>query len=257
MRRPSPGLPVLVLLGVVLGLASPAEARRRRGEPDPRAAAVPAGTTHALKPLEAIGLEPARVAQVTDALHAQMAQVPGVTLAPMKHLRALLKGRQGVTFGTCEGELDCFVRFGALLQTPLLVSGELSGIGKGYVIFLRLVDVKTSTEVRKVSLVFDGTPAREAGLLREAAYRLLAPERFVGRLQVEVDLKGAAVFLDGHPLGQSPIGPQPVTAGTHALRVTHPQYHDFVRFVDVAFEQTTPGKVSLSMSPVISEEVQA
>jgi hypothetical protein len=186
-----------------------------------------------------------------------MAQVPGVSVAPLTHVRSVLKGKQGVTFATCEGELDCFVRFGALLQAPLLVSGELSGIGKGYVIFLRLVDVRSAAEVRKVSLVYDGTPAKEPPLLREAVYRLLAPEKFVGRLQVDVDLKGAAVYLDGHPLGLSPLGPQPVAAGTHALRVTHPQYHDFVRFVDVAFEQLTTVKVSLTRYPVISEEVQA
>jgi len=238
-----------------------AEARKRRRRRRRRKATVkyviPPGATHALKPLEAIGLSKGRVGRITDMLQKQLGAVPGVKTAPLSLMRKFLKSRDGATYAICEGELSCVVKVGKLLKAPLLVAGDLSGLGKGYVLFLRLVDPKAEKVLRKVSVVYDGKKGKQNGILREAAYRLLKPEKFVGKLKLEVDVKGAAVFLNGKPMGKSPVAVQQVQAGTHALRITHPEYHDFMRFVDVAFEKTTPIKVSLKQFPIISEEMKA
>ena len=93
--------------------------------------------------------------------------------------------------------------------------------------------------------------------LKEAAYRLLAPDKFVGRLTFDIDVKGASVYLNGKPLGKSPLGAITVQAGTHALRVTHPAFHDYLRFIRVNFEKVTHVKVSLKMYPIIAEEMKA
>lgn len=238
-----------------------AEARRRRKRRRRKAKTtlvIPAGSaTHALKPLEAIGLSKGRVRSITDKLQQQLGRVPGVKPAPLALMRKFLASRDGVTYAACEGELPCVVKFGKLLKAPLVVAGDLSGLGKGYVLFLRLVDPGSEKVLRKVSVVNTEGKAKQDAILREAAYRLLAPEKFVGKLQLEVDVKGAAIFLNGKPLGKSPVAALQVQAGTHALRITHHEYHDFMRFVDVAFEQTTPIKVSLKQFPIISEEMKA
>lgn len=240
--------------------ASIADARRRRRKKRHRDKiskyVIPKGTaTHALKPLEAIGLGPRQVRTITTGLHDTLGKVPGVKMASLKKIRRFLKSRHGATYAVCEGEVSCVVKFGELLKAPLVVAGDLSGLGKGFVLFLRLVDPQAGKVLRKVSVVYGGRKQPEV-LLREAAYRLLAPQKFRGTLQLVVDVPGAAVYLNGKPMGKSPVKPTGVQAGTHALRITHPEYHDFMRFVDVAFEKTTEIKISLKQYPIISEEMK-
>lgn len=242
--------------------ASVADARRRRrrhrkkhGDKISRYVIPKGSATHVLKPLETIGLGRTQVRRITGKLQTILGKVPGVKMAPLNNSRRFLKSRHGATYAACEGELSCVVKFGSLLGAPLVVAGDLSGLGKGFVLFLRLVDPKAGQVLRKVSVVYGGRKKQDV-LLREAAYRLLAPEKFRGRLKLSVDVPGAAVFLNGKPLGKSPVKEAWVQAGTHALRITHPEYHDFMRFVDVAFEKTTQIKVSLRQFPIISEEMK-
>lgn len=274
MMRPSTSRGVLprvttmvaCLLAVSLlgeGLAAARHHRhRRRHHPRRRAAArsavfPPGSATHVLKPLGSIGMSGGRAAAITGRLVKQLAAVPGVKLAPMKAVRRFLRSRDGALLAACEGDLSCLYKLGNALGAPLLVTGDLSGLGKGYVLFLRLVDPKRKRVVRKLSVVNGGRRGQEARVLREAVFRLLAPDRFVGRLAVSVDVAGAEVFLNGKPLGKSPLGEVRVQAGTHALRVTHPSYHDFVRFVRVGFDKTTRVAVSLKQFPIISEELRS
>lgn len=217
----------------------------------------PGSATHALKPLGAIGLSRRRAAEITRRLAKQLGAVPGVKLAPVKAVRRFLRSRDGAPLAVCEGDLPCLYKLGKALGAPLLVAGDLSGLGKGYVLFLRLVDGRRQRVVRKLSVVNGGRRGQEARVLREAAFRLLAPARYVGRLAVQVDVPGAEVFLNGKPVGRAPLGEIQVQAGTHALRVTHPSYHDFVRFVRVGFDKTTQIVVSLKQFPIISEELRS
>ena len=58
--------------------------------------------------------------------------------------------------------------------------------------------------------------------------------------------------IDGHPT-QAGIIELPV--GTHALRVTHPAYHDFLRFLDVEFDKTLPVDVNMAAYPLAEGEM--
>jgi hypothetical protein len=251
---------VVALAGLLLA-ESLADARRGRRRHRRRSRSdwviKPGTATHALKPLEAIGMDRKRVRRVTGRLAKQIEKVPGVQLAPLKRIRRFLRSRDGAPYATCEGELKCVTRFGKLIRAPRVVAGDLSGLANGYVLFLRLVDPRKDKVLRKVSVVYGGEQGKEKPVLREAAYRLLAPDRFVGELALDIDVKGATVYLNGKPLGKSPLPPQQVQAGTHALRITHPSYHDFLRFVRVNFEKRTEVKASLKMYPIIAEEMKA
>lgn len=258
-RRRWAEVAVLALVGLTL-FETVAEARkgRRRRARAKSTWTIPSGTaTHALKPLEAIGMDRKRVAAVTKRLAGQLAAVPGIKLPPLRKIRAFLKSHDGATYNQCEGDLTCLYKFGTLIRAPLVVAGDLSGLAKGYVLFLRLVDPAKETVLRKVSVVFGGQSTDEARVLKEAAYRLLAPDKFVGRIVFDIDVKGASVFLNGKPLGKSPLAARSVQAGTHALRVTHHSFHDYMRFIRVDFEKETRVKVSLKMFPIISEEMRA
>ncbi len=272
MRHPAPQegatLRARCLLGLSVAMAlltlaaAVAEGRRRGRHRSRRHRAkiaryviAPGSATHVLKPLESIGVDRKRVKHITVALQEALVKVPGVKMASLRNSLRFLRSRYGATYAVCEGELKCVVKFGLLLKAPLVVTGDLSGLGSGFVLFLRLVDPKAQKVLRKVTIVHGGRK-RQQVLLREAAFRLLAPERFLGKLKLSVDVPGAAVFLNGKPLGKSPIKVVSVEAGTHALRVTHAEYHDYMAFVDVGFEKTTEVKVFLKQFPIISEEMK-
>ncbi len=72
--------------------------------------------------------------------------------------------------------------------------------------------------------------------------KALDPERFVGRVDVRADVRGAELQLDGRKV---PFGVHELPVGTHAVRVTHPAYRDFLRFVDLEFDRTVTLDASL------------
>jgi hypothetical protein len=123
-------------------------------------------------------------------------------------------------------------------------------------VYLRLFD-RNGEQVRAVSGVLD---PRRSGLRRAAqilAHRLLVPKRYTGDLRVEVDVPNAWIYLDGRRVARSESGHLPgIPVGTHALRVTHEAYRDFVRFVEIEFKEETRVKVELSAYPVKAEEMR-
>ena len=67
----------------------------------------------------------------------------------------------------------------------------------------------------------------------------------------------ASIYLNGQLVGTSPLGDKRFGVGTHAVRVTHPEYRDFVRFVDLEFDATATVDVGLQQFPVIASAVAA
>jgi hypothetical protein len=54
----------------------------------------------------------------------------------------------------------------------------------------------------------------------------------------------------------SPRGELTLPVGAQAVRVTHPEYHDFVRFIDVEFGKTTDVAVDLQQYPIARHDLQ-
>ena len=82
--------------------------------------------------------------------------------------------------------------------------------------------------------------------------RILDPLRYTGRLQLRLDVQGAVVQIDGRP---APAGVSELPVGTHALRVTHPAYHDFLRFLDIDFDKTLAVDVGMAAYPLAEGEM--
>ena len=91
-----------------------------------------------------------------------------------------------------------------------------------------------------------GSPDELIEGVRVAAYRLLAPDQLHGSIQVQTDLVGAEVRLDGKLLGKTPLANLGVIAkqplGKHKLRVQAPGYDPFEDEVDVHFQKVSPGR---------------
>lgn len=149
----------------------------------------------------------------------------------------------------CTGEEKCLQAIGKRLGVEYVVTGTVGSLGDNYVLNIKVVDVATGRSQRIQSDPLRGSPDELIEGVRVAAYRLLAPQQIHGALQIQSDLIGAAVTLDGKALGKTPlpnggvIGKLPL--GTHRLRVEAPGYDAFDSDVDVHFQKVSPVVVRL------------
>ncbi|MBK7539339.1 MAG: hypothetical protein IPI49_29060 [Myxococcales bacterium] len=90
-----------------------------------------------------------------------------------------------------------------------------------------------------------------------AVVRLLAPAEYVGKLQLRLPIQSAVIYVNGRKLLASASGTHSLPVGTHALRVTHPEVRDFVRFVDISYGAVTQVDVVLTPLPVVQHDVEA
>jgi PEGA domain len=128
---------------------------------------------------------------------------------------------------------------------------DAAPLGDDVVVYLRAIDVATGQDLGSSTVTIAATGAldpRARARLRGAVARALDPARNVGHLLLKVDVPGAEVMVDGSPVASG--ARVDVSVGTHALRVTHPAYHDFLRFVEVEFDQTVALDVALSAFPL-------
>ena len=181
--------------------------------------------------------------------------VPGAKLIPEATLTAAAK-RAGRKELTC-ADAECLAGLGELVGAQVILGGELGKLGAGQVLYLRTVDVPLALELRGTTLLLDGDARTQKNHARAAAVRALAPAAYVGSVRLDIEVAGATIYVNGRKLGVSPLAPQPLAVGTHALRVTHEQHRDFVRFIDIRFDEEARLPVPLTPLPVITDEMRA
>lgn len=150
----------------------------------------------------------------------------------------------------CGGEDKCLTAIGKKLAVDVVVTGTVGSLGDNYVLNIRAVDVASGKTLRQIaSDPLRGSPDELIEGVREAAYRLLAPDQLLGAIQVQTDLIGAEVALDGKPLGRTPLPRLGVISklalGKHKLRVSARDYAPFDEDVTVRFQKISPVVVRL------------
>ncbi|HEY5949169.1 MAG TPA: PEGA domain-containing protein [Kofleriaceae bacterium] len=149
----------------------------------------------------------------------------------------------------CTGEEKCLVSIGKRLGVEYVVTGTVGSLGDNYVLNIKVVDVATGKSQRIQSDPLRGSPDELIEGVRVAAYRLLAPQQIHGSLQIQSDLIGAEVTLDGNKLGKTPLPNGGVISklsiGKHHLRVEAKTYDPFDSDVDVHFQKVSPVVVRL------------
>lgn len=191
--------------------------------------------------------------QFTTELERNVTLMPGASLISAAQVNDAIKKSKKTVLRNCDGDLPCLVEVGKLVGASIVISGELGGLGTSKVVYLSAIDVSAGKELMTTNAAL-GTQATGGGA-RGALIRLLEPDRYVGQLKITVDIQGATAYVDGKRVGVSPMQNATLTVGTHALRVTHPEYRDFVRFVDVDFGAANEIKVDLSQYPVVQNAV--
>ena len=237
---------LIAAVGALLCAGGVAGAAPVPGEPAPPAPR-PA-TRVALAPLTALIVGERKLGPTEALVQQGIGGVAGVEAVPVADVRAELEA--------CEGNEHCLAELGKLVGAARVVSGEVNELEEGQILYLKVVDVVTAKESGSTTAVLGKDEAGRQDEARAAAYRLLAPKAYLGRLELSVDVPGAVVYLDGQRVAKSPVKPLPVAVGTHALRVTHEQYRDYVRFVDVKFDAPTPLRVDLKAFPIVTEDMR-
>lgn len=243
--------------------AKPAPAATPRSPFASAPAAAPAPARHrvVLAPLATLGAESSSAeVRASQRLVARgLGALATVDLVPQAAMLDAIKRARRPELRACDGEPACLAQLGSLLRADLAIYGEVGGLGGAHVIYLKLVDARTAVEIRSTVLELgagatSGTAAETEA--RAAATRLLTPERYIGRLQLDVRVRGASIFIDGRLAARAPVRPLLLAVGSHALRVTHPEFRDFVRFVEVPFDASLRVPVDLRPYRAVAGDIR-
>lgn len=195
---------------------------------------------------DALGIEPELVARLETLFRMELARLSKLPLPSQRDIERVVTAAQQ----QCTGEERCLSAIGKKLGVDVMVTGTVGAMGTSYVLNIKAVDVATQKQIRRIeSDPLRGSPDELIEGVRVAAYRLLAPEQLLGAIQVQTDIVGAEVRLDGRSLGTTPlphvgvIGKLPL--GKHTLRVQAPGYAPFEDEVTVHFQKVSQIEVRL------------
>jgi len=225
-----------------------AQARGQAAPPPPAAAGQEGRRSVAIWRLKPLGMDAPTAERLEMLLRAETARLPGLALQAREETERRLAGQEALS--ACGGETPCLCAIGAALEVELLVTGLLGELGDDYTFDLKLVSVRPCRERSRINEALSGREDLLIGAIRQALYKLVAPDRFVGSLVIEVPVEGAEISLDDRPVGRTPLaGPVGgLRPGVHRLVITKPGLSEFREDVPVRFQQVTKVKVDLISS---------
>lgn len=211
----------------------------------------------AVAPLSTLGTEDKSastkklIAQIEQAIGA----LAGTKVVPAAQVADAIAKAKKPQLKACEGDAACLAEVGKLVGAQVVVTGEVGGLGDSRIVYLGATDVTTGKELRSTTLAVGSKDENDtpAG----AAIRLLDPEKYNGTVHLSIDAAGATVYVNGTKVTPSPKGELALPVGTQAIRVTHTEYHDFVKFVDVGYGRITEVAVGMKQYPIVEHDVRA
>jgi hypothetical protein len=258
-------VPVRRLLALAAALAGGAGAIGVAAAQPPRPAAAPSVATPpaarqrvVIAPLATLGAESssAEVRAAQKLVARGFTALGSVELVGQPAMLAAVKRARRPELRACDGQPECLASLGQLVGADFAVYGEVGGLGGAQVIYLKLVDARARQELRATVLELGAGAGPAETEARAAATRLLLPGRYVGRVQLDSNVRGASIFVDGRLVARSPSRPLVMAVGSHALRVTHPEFRDFVRFIEVGFDVTSRIPVDLRPYGEVSGDIR-
>jgi hypothetical protein len=209
----------------------------------------------AVAPLSTLGAEDTSAAtrKLTADIEAALAATPDTKVIGSAAVLDAIKKSKRSQLKACEGDPACFAELGKLVGAQIVVTGEVGGLGDAKVVYLGAVDVATAKELRSTTLAVGAKD--DGGGPRGAAIRLLDPDRYVGTVELAIDVKGATAYVNGRKVGVSPLPALTLPVGTHAFRITHPEFRDFVRFVDVEYGKPSKVEVGLQQYAIVQRDL--
>ena len=212
----------------------------------------------AIAPLSTLGAEDtsAGTRKLTAQIEAAVAAMPGTRVVHATQVAEAIKKAKRPQLRACEGDSACLGELASLVGAQIVIAGEVGGLGESRVVYLAATE--NGKELRSTTLAVGAKdePGGQAGGAPGAVVRLLDPDSYRGTLRFVLDVTGATIYVNGTRLTPSPRGEVALPVGAQAVRVTHPAYHDFVRFIDVEFGKTTEVAVGMQQYPIIEHDLQ-
>ena len=208
----------------------------------------------ALAPLTAVGAEDtsASTKKLVAQLEAAIAALPNTKVVGAAAVGDAIKRANKPALRSCELDPACLGEVGKLVNANIVIAGEVVGIGDAKVIYLNASE--PGKETKSTTLTLGGKD--DGGGPQGAIIRLLDPDKFRGTLHFTIDAPGSTVYVNGSKANPDGKGNLLLAVGTQAVRVTHPEYQDFVRFVDVGYGKQTEVQVNMKQYPIVRRDVQ-
>lgn len=195
---------------------------------------------------DALGIEPELVARLETLFRMELDRLDRQPLPSRREIDRVVTSEQK----DCTGEEKCLAAIGKRLGVDIVVTGTVGAMGDSYVLNIKAVETATAKQLQRIqSDPLHGSPDDLIEGVRVAAYKLLAPDQLHGAIQIQSDLVGAEVRLDGNNVGKTPLPGLGVlarqTLGKHKLRVQAAGYAPFEEDVDVHFQKVSQVVVRL------------
>ena len=230
-------LAALVLAASVVAASPPASA-----QPGPEEAL---DKKIAVWRFDALGIDAEIVQRLETLFRLELDRLDRVPLPSRRDIESKMTAAEQ----NCGGEEKCLTAIGKRLNVDYVITGTVGSLGDNYVLNIKAVEVATGKSQKIQSPPLKGTPDELIEGVRVAAYSLLAPDQLHGSLQIQSDLVGASVLLDGKSIGRTPLANQGVIGklglGKHKLHVEAKDYAPFDDDVEVHFQKVSPVVVRL------------
>jgi hypothetical protein len=195
---------------------------------------------------DALGIEPELVARLETLFRMELDRLAKQPMPSRREVERAVTADQR----ECTGEEKCLGAIGKKLGVDVVVTGTVGALGDAYVLNIKAVEAATSKQLTRIqSDPLRGSPDDLIEGVRVAAYKLLAPDQIHGSIQIQTDIVGAEVQLDGKGLGKTPLPQLGVLPrrelGKHRLRVVAPGYAPFEEDVEVRFQKVSQVVVRL------------
>lgn len=228
---------------LAIAIARPAAAQPRSPETGPEQAIA---QKIAVWRFDALGIEPELVARLETLFRNELDRLAKQPTPSRREIERAVTAEQR----DCTGEEKCLGAIGKKLGVDVVVTGTVGALGDAYILNIKAVEASTAKQLTRIqSDPLRGSPDDLIEGVRVAAYKLLAPDQLHGSIQIQTDLVGADVKLDGKEIGKTPLAQLGVIArlplGKHRLRVEARGYAPFEEDVEVRFQKVSQVVVRL------------
>ncbi|MBI5511372.1 MAG: DUF2380 domain-containing protein [Deltaproteobacteria bacterium] len=172
-------------------------------------------------------------------LRNSIATIEGYAVVPLADIQMALSDPKNLAVAQCGGGPDCAVQIGRVVGADRVVFGTLSTIGDAFSLNLRVMDVKLGKELAREQSRTSGNRNVLIPEVRLSAYRLVAPDKIRGYLEIVSSVDGVDIEINGQKVGTTPLAaPVPVIPGDQVVVARRAGFTEFQKeFHLVAFER--------------------
>jgi len=153
---------------------------------------------------------------------------------------------------TCQGRAECINEVVGGLGFDAFIVGNITGLGNSRVVNLKLIDVRSGETLQRAAEKASGDESELIGYMRKAAVQLVAPEKFLGTLEIVAEQPSIQILVDGALIGTTPLESNKirVPAGRCALEATGAGLVRFSKIIDIPYDDSVTVSINLPTNDV-------